>query len=151
MIELTVHNLSIVGPLLQKRIEESRLGDRITMDRALSWTHSLIENNRGAAFVDDEILPTACVIVQYVPRENSVVFDESYCSVILIYVPRESRTLPKALACVRAIEDYAKSKNCHCIYGSSWKFQGVDGDGIGKLWEHAGYEVQEIVYRKKLT
>lgn len=149
MVEILIDQIPKLGPLIQQRIVESKLENRLTMDRALSNVHHLMAMGTGTAFVDNLENPTSVVILQII--DNPVVFEEKACSVILIYVDRQHRSVQKALDAVKTIENYARSKGCTCIYGASWKFNGTDGDGIGALWLRAGYVEQEVVYRKDLT
>jgi hypothetical protein len=151
MIPVPITDLAILAPLIQERIEESKLDTRITMDRALNYTHMLTETRKGVAFVDNLSLPTAGVILQIVEKDHSIVFEEKSCTVILIFISKKSgrRSLANAMDALKSIEKYARDNGCDCIYGSAWLFEGADG--IGKLWEHAGYKIQETVYRKSLN
>lgn len=148
MIPIDKLTLPVLVPLIQARIDESQLGNRVSAERAIKHTFGLIDTGTGAAFVDDLENPTVAIILQTV--STGLVFEEKSCNIILIYVPKEHRTLQKALTAVKQIETYAREQQCTVIYGSSWLYKGVDQGGIGALWKHAGFEEQELVYVKHL-
>ncbi len=146
MIRVALPDLPVIGPLIQQRIDGANLSHRLSVDNALSKLHGMLEANQGAIFVDDLLLPTAVLVLH---TGVSLVFDEKFCNILLIFVDQAHRSVQKALTCIKTVEDYARAEGCTSIYGSSWIYRGAEG--IDSLYKHAGFEPQDTTFVKHLT
>lgn len=145
MIKLAVPDLPVIAPLVQKRVEEANLQQRITVDNALGKIHGIVESGNGAVFVDVLLEPTVVVVLA---TGTSPIFEEKFCNILLLYVDSAKRDLRKALEAMQTIETYARNEKCTTVYGESWVWRGAEG--IDGIYQQQGYERQSVCYVKTL-
>ena len=95
--------------------------------------------------VDDLSLPKMLIIMN---SGQSSIFDDLVCTVFVVYIPKEHRTVERGELLHREIEKFAREKGARVVRGSSW-LEG--GERIDNFWKRAGYAEQETVYAKYLT
>ena len=143
---LKKNQLACLRTVLQKRIKESNLQVRSTVDLCLFNIERGYDGKYAGAYVDDAENPEVVLIMTHFPGTatfNMMAF------INLIYVNPEKRGDPETLkVLLRTAENYAKMNGADCLVGTSWIYRGAED--TSKMWTTAGFEPQEKIFIKHL-
>ena len=144
---LRAQDFGCLTEIFAKRIEESNLQDRSTVDYALKSLERGYAGRYMGAYVDDFEKPTCCLIISHFP---GMATSGIVAYINLIYISPELRGRSEiAKVLMQTAENYANLNSASVLIGTSWLYRGSKGSDA--FWKDRGFEVQETQYVKHLT
>lgn len=139
--------LDILKGMIEKRIVESNLVGRSSVEECLASLQRGYDMRYMAAYVDNLEEPKSCLIMSHFPGVSTFGL---MAHITLIYVsPKQRGKLNIVKTLIETAENYAKLCGAMSVVGTSWVYKG--SRGTDELWLRNGYEIQEKVYIKNLT
>lgn len=152
MIKLNYKDLESIRPILQERIEGSKIGDRCPIEFIFTVLTMNVLGGRITVYVDKEDDPSAVLILTYA---QASVCNETAVIMNLVYVTEKARAGNPRLAIelvnemFATAEAFAKSKEADVLQAASWIYRG--GEDISHLLEKKGFEPQTKEFVKILN
>ena len=144
--------IDLFRPLIEERVAEAQLGERMPADLAFSTVKMQIQSGMFQCFTDNTSDPKGLLVLIV---GNISFFVEKTCSIAILHVSKDYREQNPAGAArmasefVRHAEVYARSQGCNCLRAGSWVWR--DSKDIGAIYERAGMEVQSTEYVKMVN
>lgn len=133
--------------LIGKRIVESNLQKRSTVDDAIITLTRGYDGRFMSAYADNFENPQFCLIMAHFPGMATA---GTIAHISLMWVDPAHRGDAEALEVLfQTAENYARLNGADVLVGTSWLYRG--SKGTDSLWLKKGYEVQETQYVKHLT
>jgi GNAT superfamily N-acetyltransferase len=144
---LRSQDFGCLNEIFAKRIEESNLQERSSVDYALRSLERGYAGRYMGAYVDDFEKPTCCLIMSHFPGMST---SGVVAFINLIYIDPEHRGRSEtAKVLMQTAENYARLNSANVLIGTSWLYRGSKGSD--SFWQSRGFEVQETQYVKHLT